>query len=215
MLIWDILGQKGYSKIHESSFLGAHGTILVCDFTRRDTLESLKTYWIPLVRKMGPELPIVFVANKADLKERSQFSLGDMKSIAAAESSMSFKGSAKTGENVEEIFKAVGHEVIKSFVGPSTNVPLQIESPSETMTPVEVTDQIIDDFCRGYGGMEDGMPVIRTQFRRAGVDIKKPTKEGLIKVVEYLVEVEKEFKDEATVTSNLAKRRRWIAKIKA
>jgi small GTP-binding protein len=215
MLIWDVLGQKGYTKVQESSFIGTHGTILVCDFTRKETLESLRTYWMPLIKKLGSDIPIVFVANKADLKEKSQFSFNEVKSIAATQESQSFKASAKTGANVEEIFKAVGQEVIRSFVGPSTHVPLQIESPTERMTPVEATDHIINDFCRGYGGMEDGMPVIRTQFRRAGVDIKNPTKEGLEKVIVYLAEVEREFKDKATVNSNLVKRRKWIGKIKS
>lgn len=215
LVIWDVLGQKGYTKVQESSFLGAQGTILVCDFTRKETLENLESYWIKLIKKVGPDIPMVFVANKADLKDKHEFYLDDLKAIASKLNSQSYKSSAKTGENVEEIFKTVGHQVVKSFVGPSTLVPIKVESIPERMTPVEVTDHIINDFCESYAGMEDGMPVIRTQFQRAGVDIKNPTKEGLDKVIELLAEVERGFKDETTVAANLIKRRKIIDKIQA
>ena len=31
--IWDILGQKGYRKLHNSSFRGTHGVFMVADIT--------------------------------------------------------------------------------------------------------------------------------------------------------------------------------------
>src|SRR3989454_12714444 len=46
-MIWDVLGQKGYRGIQESSFQGAKGALLVYDVTRPETAESLHEYWIP------------------------------------------------------------------------------------------------------------------------------------------------------------------------
>lgn len=53
----------------------------------------------------------------------------------------------------------------------------------------EVEDELIFTFCEDYGGLEDGMPIIREQFKRAGMDFREPTKEGLKKVAENLVRV--------------------------
>ncbi|UCG70241.1 MAG: GTP-binding protein, partial [Thermoplasmata archaeon] len=38
--IWDILGQKGYKNLYNSSFRGSKGVIFVADITRKDTLKS-------------------------------------------------------------------------------------------------------------------------------------------------------------------------------
>src|SRR5207249_1578112 len=40
MMIWDVLGQKGYKGIQESAFRGARGVILVFDLTRPETKAS-------------------------------------------------------------------------------------------------------------------------------------------------------------------------------
>src|SRR5512136_294554 len=46
IMIWDILGQKEYSKIRSASLSGAQGLILVGDLTRPDTIKSLKDFWL-------------------------------------------------------------------------------------------------------------------------------------------------------------------------
>ena len=54
------------------------------------------------------------------------------------------------------------------------------------------------------------MAMVRQQFSRAGLDVKGPVKENLIQAVENLAQVEMGFKDEFTVKTNLAKRKRMI-----
>ena len=67
MAIWDIMGHKGLTKLHKSYFTGAKGGLIVCDLTRKDTLESLDTWIEPFFETVGV-VPIVILANKADLK---------------------------------------------------------------------------------------------------------------------------------------------------
>ena len=38
--IWDVLGQKDFKKIQNLAFRGSKGAMLVCDLTRKDTLEN-------------------------------------------------------------------------------------------------------------------------------------------------------------------------------
>ena len=51
LMVWDVLGQKGYKNIQASSLKGADGIIFVCDLTRRETLTSLTEYWLPNIGK--------------------------------------------------------------------------------------------------------------------------------------------------------------------
>src|SRR5436309_8880779 len=66
-MIWDVLGQKGYRGIQESSFQGAKGALLVYDVTRPEPAESLHEYWIPHLLSVTDPLRLVMVAYKVDL----------------------------------------------------------------------------------------------------------------------------------------------------
>ena len=57
------------------------------------------------------------------------------------------------------------------------------------MTTVEASDEIISLFCELHGGMEAAMPMVAYQFKKAKVDFANPTKEGLVKVADGLVNV--------------------------
>jgi small GTP-binding protein len=214
MMIWDVLGQKGYTSIQAASFKGADGVILVCDFTRADTLGSLEDYWIPNIGDNLSKLHFVFAANKSDLKDKAQFSMNDVEMIASRYDSKAYSCSAKSGENVEDMFTSLGKMLIK---GPKPqkiiDVPEQMDLP-ESMSIVEATDLIINDFCNSYGDMEIAMPVIRQQFTRAGMDIRNPTIHGLRKVIELLVHVESDFKGESDTKKNYSRRKLILSRVK-
>jgi hypothetical protein len=59
---------------------------------------------------------------------------------------------------------------------------------------LDVEDEMIFLFCQDYGGLEEGMPIVREQFKRTGVDFREPTKEGLMLVAENLVKVTESFR---------------------
>ncbi len=62
---------------------------------------------------------------------------------------------------------------------------------------MDVEDEIIFIFCQDYGGLEEGMPIVREQFKRAGVDFRSPTKAGLDTVMENLIKVTGAFRGDA------------------
>jgi small GTP-binding protein len=70
--IWDILGQKGYTKLHESSFKGTDGVMMVADITRKETLESIRSYWLAEVRNIVGNVPFIILVNKSDLIKRAE-----------------------------------------------------------------------------------------------------------------------------------------------
>src|SRR6266545_3095756 len=104
MTIWDIMGEKGFRELlKEAYFHGAQGILAVCDLTRKDTLGELHD-WIAAVHKVTGQVPIQFLANKADLKDQAKVSEADVKDAATAHKSAYLFTSAKTGENVESGF---------------------------------------------------------------------------------------------------------------
>src|SRR3972149_11083471 len=65
LMVWDVLGQKGYSEVQNSALEGARGVILVYDVSRPETRGSLVDYWIPRVWKGVGGPPVGGFAEKA------------------------------------------------------------------------------------------------------------------------------------------------------
>jgi len=117
LLIWDIIGQKGFRQLlKEAYFLGAQGIIGVCDNTREITLSDLQS-WIEAVHNVTEEkIPIVFLGNKYDLKNDQEVGLSELKSFASRyEKSVPYLSSAKTGENVELAFKTLSKKILEDM----------------------------------------------------------------------------------------------------
>lgn len=107
MLVWDIMGQKGFRELlREAYFFGAHGAIAVCDLTNKETLEELR-YWIKALTDVAGDVPIVFAGNKADLENDRVIKEQDLQELATKYKAQAFLTSAKTGQNVETVFKAL------------------------------------------------------------------------------------------------------------
>jgi hypothetical protein len=88
-----------------------------------------------------------------------------------------------------------------------------IHRSSDKNTPVGALDSIIVDFCSGFKDSRISMLILRQEIARSGLDVNNPTKESVLKVVEYLAEAENEYLDEKTVMANLDRRRNWARKI--
>jgi len=103
LMIWDIVGQKEYQKLHLMYFQGANGAIVVSDVTRKETLDNCVT-WAESIRGAVGDLPLIFLANKSDLKEQAEFGEAELAEVAAKYGSKYYMTSAKSGLNVEETF---------------------------------------------------------------------------------------------------------------
>jgi small GTP-binding protein len=112
LLIWDIMGQKTFMPLlSESYFDGADGAVAVCDITRRATLEGLRE-WIASLSGVAAGVPLVLLANKADLKDAQELSEEDIGPLAEEFDAKYYMTSAKTGRNVEEAFREIAIRVL-------------------------------------------------------------------------------------------------------
>jgi len=118
--------------------------------------------------------------------------------------------SAKTGENVEDAFLKLGSHIIANIGKPVPKIAL----PTLPQEPVDwliaIADRIMTDFCAEMGSVDAGMPVVKRQFEIAEVDVRAPSKESLMRVIELLAEVEKDFKQPEEVDTIRRRRLSWL-----
>jgi len=108
LMMWDILGQKDYKKIRIQGLSGSHGIILVGDLSRPETIKSIEGFWLPEIRETLGTPPVIFVGNKCDLGVESSAQAKELETLAAKNEMTFMRCSAKTGENVETVFKKIG-----------------------------------------------------------------------------------------------------------
>jgi small GTP-binding protein len=114
LVIWDIMGQKGFRKLlQEAYFYGAQGIVAVCDNTRESTLSDLEE-WIDGVHQITMEIPTMFLGNKCDLIDLQEIGLNELKSFSSGyESPGAYLTSAKTGLNVDLAFDILSNKLLK------------------------------------------------------------------------------------------------------
>ena len=102
LLVWDIAGEVTQDKVPTSYFLGASGIIYVMDLSRPLTFEKLETD-IAYLNKLLPGAIIKLVGNKKDLLTAEELE----ETLKVIPKPLDSVTSAKTGENIEELFTSL------------------------------------------------------------------------------------------------------------
>ncbi len=105
------MGQMECRLIPPVAYQSAHGALIVCDITRKETYANLM-YLTTSLYDIIPKIPLIYLANKNDLIENIEISDEEMSDIANRFGSHYLKTSAKTGENVELAFRLMGKRVL-------------------------------------------------------------------------------------------------------
>lgn len=117
MMIWDIMGQKGFRELlKEAYFYGASGILAVGDLTRKETFPDLGG-WIDGVREIAGDVPLVLLANKTDLWDRVLVTESDVTGAAERYGATHFLTSAKTAENVAAAFQNLAERIASARIG--------------------------------------------------------------------------------------------------
>ncbi len=111
LMIWDIAGSQTFLNLKSVHYRGASGALVVCDFSRFETTKSLAN-WVESLFSATENIPILFLVNKIDLKERA-FGEARMEEVAKKFDAPYLFTSAKTGKNVEEAFSLLCRLMIK------------------------------------------------------------------------------------------------------
>ncbi|EPY53208.1 GTPase Ypt5 [Schizosaccharomyces cryophilus OY26] len=110
--IWDTAGQERYKSLAPMYYRNANCAIVVYDITQASSLEKAKS-WIKELQRQAPEGIIIALAgNKLDLaQERRAVEKSDAEAYAAEANLLFFETSAKTAENVNELFTTISKKL--------------------------------------------------------------------------------------------------------
>ncbi|KAF3319796.1 Rac-like GTP-binding protein 2 [Carex littledalei] len=67
--LWDTAGQEDYSRLRPLSYRGADVFILAFSLISRPSYENVLKKWMPELRRFSPNVPVVLVGTKLDLRE--------------------------------------------------------------------------------------------------------------------------------------------------
>ncbi|XP_071685824.1 ras-related protein Rab11D [Rutidosis leptorrhynchoides] len=111
--IWDTAGQERYRAITSAYYRGAVGALLVYDVTRHATFENIKRWLKELRDHTDPNIVVMLIGNKSDLRHLLAVSTEDGKTFAEAESLYFMETSALEATNVENAFTEVITQIYK------------------------------------------------------------------------------------------------------
>ncbi|XP_042900561.1 ras-related protein Rab-18A isoform X2 [Parasteatoda tepidariorum] len=173
LVIWDSAGQEIYKSIVPQYFRKADGCILVYDVTNMTTFHKLSG-WLSEFRSFNEEAPVVLAGNKNEDPNRKSVSVSVVKSYAQQEDMEYMECSAKTGENVERVFKLLIEKMWNLQMGPvSTGVAPTHEYNSISRTKESNDFSIISQKSEiPYKNCED-QPISLTDIPPLAVEKKK------------------------------------------
>jgi small GTP-binding protein len=112
LILWDLYGEDDFQKVRMSYLRGSSGYILVVDGTRNATLDTAIGLKQNVEESVGV-LPFVVVLNKSDLTQEWELDEARVETLAAQGWTF-IRGSAKTGDGVEEAFQTLVEKISRA-----------------------------------------------------------------------------------------------------
>lgn len=114
--LWDFGGQEQFRYMLQDYVIGAKGAIIMFDLTSFLTFRNLDE-WFNIVEKGAPNIPIILIGAKADLEDKISVENDSIEGLIGKYKFFKYlKTSAKTGENVDDVFELLTREIINREV---------------------------------------------------------------------------------------------------
>jgi small GTP-binding protein len=102
LLLWDLAGQAHFKSVRRGFYEGSNAAIIVFDVTDLESLNHVGD-WLQELQNNCESIPCFLLGNKIDLVEERKIT----RDMVAGLKMPYFETSAKTGENVLELFNSV------------------------------------------------------------------------------------------------------------
>ncbi|KAF2304865.1 hypothetical protein GH714_039211 [Hevea brasiliensis] len=112
--IWDTAGQERYHSLAPMYYRGAAAAVVVYDITSMESFERAKKWVLELQRQGNPNLIMFLAANKADLEEKRKVAIEEGEQYAKENGLVFLETSAKTAQNVNELFYEIAKKLVKA-----------------------------------------------------------------------------------------------------
>ena len=109
--LWDTAGQDKYRTIAKNYYKGSHGILLLYDITKQSSFDNIRE-WVRDIKEEVNEKAILFlIGNKIDMEDQRKIPKEKGVELAEEFKIPFFEASAKSGENVDEVFKALYNKI--------------------------------------------------------------------------------------------------------
>ena len=113
--LWDTAGQDKYRTIAKNYYKGSHGILLLYDITKQSSFDNIRE-WVRDIKEEVSEKAIIFlIGNKIDIEEERKISKEKGEELAEEFKIPFFEASAKSGKNVDEVFKALYNKICEIY----------------------------------------------------------------------------------------------------
>jgi len=116
--IWDTAGQERYRSLTPMYYRGAAAALIVYDVTNKDSFNGAKSWVKELQRRGDPNVVIALAGNKADLGNKRKVETEEAQQYAQENNIIHMETSAKTAQNVRELFEEIATRLPKTQAQP-------------------------------------------------------------------------------------------------
>lgn len=118
--IWDTAGQERFRSVTSAYYRGAVGGLMVYDMTNKKSFENIQRWVNEMQNHSDPNLQVMLVGNKLDLRKYSSVSTNEGKDLAEKLNYSFMETSALDATNVEkcvdQVVKNIYQEIISQSV---------------------------------------------------------------------------------------------------
>ena len=131
--IWDTCGMEVYRSLIKSFYFNSSLAIIVYAINDSDSFNDIH-FWVKELKTMSsPDIKIILIGNKKDLENDRKVSYEEGKNVAKDYGFQQFfETSAKTGENIKQMFLKVSSILYKDYLKYSDNTDSINSSNPET-----------------------------------------------------------------------------------
>jgi len=141
--IWDTAGQERFKAIARGYYRGAVGALIVFDITKAETFKNVETWLGELNKYSDPDITLMMVGNKSDMKSMREVSTQDATKYAKEHNLLYIETSAKDGEQINEAFQQTMQEISerkqKGGLGTGTQKPDNIKGETIVLQATDGT----------------------------------------------------------------------------